>query len=53
MKFDFRSEFQSFERKSTSTNFVYNFIIRCSKKNKENYPEGALEQRNIETWIKI
>lgn len=45
--------FKALKESQHQQNFVYNFIIRWSKKNKENYPEGALEQRNIETWIKI
>ena len=33
--------------------FVYNLIIRYSKKKKENHPEKAFEERNKEAWIKI
>ena len=51
MKFDFMSE--SFERKSISVIFVYNLMIGCCKKSKENYLKKAFEQRNRETWIKI
>ena len=28
-------------------------MIECSKKELENYPKMAFEQRNIETWIKL
>ena len=44
MKFDFRSE--SFKRKLNLIHFVSNLIIECSKKNRENDPKKALEQRN-------
>ena len=49
MKSDFRSE--SFKRKFKLAPFVYNLMIECSKKNWENDPKTAYEQRNVETWI--
>ena len=51
MKFDFRSE--SFERKSISVIFVYNLMIGCCKKSKENYLKKAFEQRNREPGSKF
>ena len=49
MKSDF--EIENFKRKVSLILFVWNLIIGCSIKNKENYPEKAFEQRNKETWI--
>ena len=50
MKSDFRSE--SCKRKfKLAPLIVYNLMIECSKKNWENDPKTAYEQRNVETWI--
>ena len=51
MKFDFRPE--SFKRNFSSYLFGYNLVIGCSKKNRENFPLKAFDQRNEETWINL
>ena len=33
--------------------FVYNLIIGCFKKSRENYPKKGFEQGNKQAWIKI
>ena len=40
MKSDFRSE--SLKREFTITHFVYNLMIGCYEKNRENYPNNSL-----------
>ena len=44
MESEFR--FKSFKRKFSSATYVYNLMIGCPEKNKENCPKKALEQRN-------
>ena len=39
----FRSE--SFKRKFILVIFVHNLMIRCSEKNRENYPKEAFKQK--------
>ena len=47
----FRSE--SFKRKFILVIFVYNLMIRCSEKNKENYPKKAFKQKEWRNQVII
>ena len=51
VKSNFR--FESLNKKLTLIPFIYNLMIGYPKKDRENCPKGAFEQRNKETRIKI
>ena len=52
MKHDFRSK--SFKKKIQYNSLnVYNLMIGCSIKKRENNSKKAFEQMKKETWIKI
>ena len=46
-------DWKTFKRKFCTTTFVYNWMIGCPAKNRENCPKKAFQERNKETQIKI